>query len=291
MSIRKFIKIFIIVIILLTILGIYYVFNYYKKSKNLNNEIYNNKVTIFKEKYSYNKYYFEEIIKEVVKREVSWDMLPLTENFKKKFKDGIFDIDLGNSTNVDYVDWFPYTSDRNRCIMYLETWEKQSKVWQRKVHYTYNGKYELDDMEVLDKILIMDSNGYYPKYDVDYIYGNSDHENRMILIFLFNPFRKRKYDKFKTSKHFKEKFPEVEKNEPIKIDRPYLFIDNIEIVNDKFYIWVYDENNHYEYEIDILTDDTGAIDDVLYKYIKTYEGDTDNMEIFINKMEDSMSNE
>ena len=146
-------------------------------------------------------------------------------------------------------------------------------------------------MELLDKKLIVDSQGKGYRDDNWYNFRDSSYERIMITRFLFMPYRKSRYDKFDTTNHFKNKFPEVEKNEPIRIDRKYLFLGYIDEIGDKFLVWLYDENNHYEYEINVLTDENGAIDDMLYKYIKTYDGDIDNLEIYNGLVEEAMSNE
>lgn len=281
MRMKTVIKLILPIFVLVIILGIYIFY------RNVSNNVISTTNSVNRDIES-DKHYFEKLILTVVRHKANYDTLPLTKNFKQKFKDGVFEIKIGDDINAGYEDSFPYTSDREKCTMWLWTFETNNETWFRKIHYIYNENYELDDLELIEKRLIMDANGYGPRYDRIYVYGNSDYESRNIIGFLFEPFTKSRYDKFDTTKHFKEKFPEVERNEPIKIDRSYLCMRKIVANGKKFNIELYDENSYYEYEIEILTDKNGAVDDMIYKYIKTFDGDGNNLEIYQNRIDDDV---
>ena len=258
-----------------------------KDKTSLNNEIQNSSL--------YNKddtLYFDKLIVSVVKREIDWDTLPLTNNFKIKFANDIFGIKK-DEVLVDafYLDGFPYESDNNNRIMFLEIWKDTGEIFRNKIHYRYNEKYELDDMDLVEEQLIKNKEGSYLNYDTLYVYGHDISQDRNILVFLFNPFQQGRYDKFETTEHFKQKFLEVVNKEPIRIDRKYLFIDRLVRNGNVFDVYVFDETSHHEYEIEIIADANGAIDDMKYKYIQTFNGDTDNIEIYQNKIISAMDNE
>ena len=287
MNFRKIIKSVFVLLVLIILVGIYVL------SQRINNSTYKLKedeerTSVFEEFHN-NEYFYDELIQTVIKRNIDWNTLPLTDNFKNKFKKDIFNIRLKN----DYVYYLAYPPDRNKQkqIVSIDTIENSGERWLRKIHYICNEKYELDDMELIDEKLLVDSQGEGYRYDTWYNFSDSSYERIMITRFLFMPFKKSRYDKFNTTKHFKEKFPEVERNEPIKIDRKYLFLGFIDEINDEFLVCLYDETSHYEYKIKIITDDTGAVDDMIYKYIKTYNGDINNIEIYNGLVEEAMSNE
>ena len=287
MNFRKSIKLEFVLLVLIILVGIYVL------SQRIHNITYKLKgdeerISVFEEFHN-NEYFYDELIQTVIKRNIDWNTLPLTDNFKNKFKKDIFNIRLKN----DYVYYLTYPPDRNKQkqIVSIDTIENLGERWIRKIHYICNEKYELDDMELIDEKLLVDSQGKGYRYDTWYNFSDSSYERIMITRLLFMPFKKSRYDKFNTTKHFKEKFPKVERNKPIKIDRKYLFLGFIDEIDDEFLVCLYDEISHYEYKIKIITDDTGAVDDMIYKYIKTYDGDINNIEIYNGLVEAAMSNE
>lgn len=258
-----------------------------KDKTSLNNEIQNSLL--------YNKddtLYFDKLIVSVVKREIDWDILPITNNFKNKFANDIFGIKK-DEVLVDafYLDGFPYESDNNNRIMFLEIWKDTGEIFRNKIHYRYNEKYELDDMDLVEEQLIKNKEGSYLNYDTLYVYGNSDYENRMIISFLFEPFSQGRYDKFYTSEHFKNKFPEINSKKPIKIDRPYLCLRSIVSNGSGYIVELYDESKYFVYNVEIILDDTGAVDDIVYEYVSEFVGDGNNLEVYHNRLEDYMDNE
>lgn len=99
---------------------------------------------------------YAQIITNVAKRDLDWSNLPLSNRFRKKYKNkyGI----LGKKDN--YTDLYGTTigSDNNNqiVILYVSHNYKQEQYY---IHYTLNDQNELDDVEIIDKKLLYDEEG------------------------------------------------------------------------------------------------------------------------------------
>ena len=159
MKFKTIVKIFIFIFIPVIFLSIYIFYkNVINNTISLNNSIDQN--------IKNDKYYFEKLIQTAVRHNVDYNTLPLTRNFKQKFNTDIFGIKVNSDLNVTYEDSFPYISEREKCNMWLWTSETNNEIWLRKIHYTYNENYELDDLDLIEERLIMNAEGYGPRYDV-----------------------------------------------------------------------------------------------------------------------------
>ena len=153
MSILKVIKVA-LVILVISIIGILVIFIVNVNKKDVVNNIINSEQTIT------NMLNMDDdiayIIQIVAERNADWSNLPLSDRFKTKFsnKYGILGKDdeyskLYGSTNL---------LNKEKQIAGLVVFH-EAKEEEYYVHYIVNDKNELDDVEIVDKILRYDENG------------------------------------------------------------------------------------------------------------------------------------
>ena len=51
------------------------------------------------------------------------------------------------------------------------------------------------------------------------------------------------------------------------------------------------ESKYFVYNVEIILDDTRAVDDIVYEYVSEFVGDGNNLEVYHNRLEDYMDNE
>ena len=140
MSIMTKFKIFtasIIVIILIVIVIVY-------TSFDNNNRIMNTEQ-------SYDAIGYAIIVCEVAKKDNNWNNFPLSKNFKKKYnsKYGI----LGKEIIFDNINWKISTEeDKKNQIVTLVVLNKL-KIEDYYIHYKINDKNELDDIDIVKKVV------------------------------------------------------------------------------------------------------------------------------------------
>ena len=150
MSIMKIIKIVLITLVV-AIIGILVIF--IVNLKNVNNSATNNdyiKTNMLNMQDDYSK-----VLREVVKKNGDWHNLPLSSGFKDRYnsKDGIFQND-----NYTKLYLMKTGTDGKRQTVAFSVFH-DAKEEEYYVHYTVNDKNELDDVEIVDKILRYDENG------------------------------------------------------------------------------------------------------------------------------------
>ena len=97
-----------------------------------------------------------DILYEVAQKNGNWANLPLANSFKSKYNpsDGIF-------KDVSYSRCGIYSDSSFNKIKKLACYNVKTDLKKEEyyVHYIVNGKNELDDVEIVDKILRYDENG------------------------------------------------------------------------------------------------------------------------------------
>ena len=157
MSIVKVIKAALI-IFALTIIGILVIFII--NLKKVNNSATNNEYIVTNMLNMDDD--FGKILRETAKKNGNWSNLPLSDNFKEKYTpiDGILKGD-------NYTNLYLMKSGMNKAeqIVVFNV-SHNFKEEEYYVHYTVNDKNELDDVEIVDKILRYDENGKEVIYKV-----------------------------------------------------------------------------------------------------------------------------
>ena len=155
MSIFKRIKIALITfcIILVSVI-IVFVYNIYYSdtvNKNIENNITNSDKIVLNMDDD-----FAQIITNTAKRNYDWTNLPLSESFKKKYNNRIGILGKDDDYTNLYGSNYMSNKEKQIVVLYVDHNYKQEEYY---IHYTVNDKNELDDVEIVDKILRYDENG------------------------------------------------------------------------------------------------------------------------------------
>ena len=155
MSLFKRIKIALILFCIIVVCVLIVLINniYYNSAVNNNienNVVKNEKTTLNMEDDTL------DILYEVAKKNGDWSNLPLSDSFKKKYNsiDGIF-------KGISYTRCGIYSDSSFDKIKKLACYNVKTglKKEEYHVHYIVNDKNELDDIEIVNKILRYDENG------------------------------------------------------------------------------------------------------------------------------------
>ncbi len=231
---RKYIIIGLAIICILAIVGII------KLSKSIKDVIERNKkIELGKQKYESDDFYIEKVIGEVLNRDVDYDELPLSENFKKKYRGkDIIEYEEGQECKFQN-DLCYYNKDKKICsiqVSHLPVLETDffSVIEEVRVKYVINEFYELDDIEILNRRVTYESGSTYIYYDM---YSNIEG----LLYMILNPFKINDCENsmIEVSDAFKEKYPNY-------------MLKSI-LTTDKYkYAVIQSTNNKYEFDIKTL---------------------------------------
>lgn len=256
----KFLLSFLFILIVLCILLII------KSVKNNENKQIDKNIKITNEYLNQYRDNWEMIINHFLRGNISYNEMPLSISFKRKYKtindiidgectgesmDSFFDIDSSNSINV-------------MTICYKTGKGLEQIVYQ--LHYIINDNNELDDIEILNSRVFEDENGSYKQYDKYWLYDDCDFACGLLV----RPWRNVP-DYLYVNDNFLLKYPKYPEK-GILLNETYMIEEDLwqDKENNRIcYVIVMDLNYTKTYRIDVDIDEKGYVNDAIVSLIKT----------------------